>query len=261
GNRMTPTHATKKAKRYRYYVSASLLAGDRPQAQKGMRVPAGDIEALVLDRLRALFSSRIEVSDALASLQLEAHTLDAVLRSALKLSQRWLAMPPVEMKGLVRDIVERMIIAANRIDIRLNRAKIAAALEAGEASQWPELDPVVLSIEAKLRHAGKGKRLVIENGAEAEVNPGLVELIKEAFTRIQLLSGSDDSIEAMSGRLGMNKCRLTSLIRLSHLAPEIVGALLAGRHPIELTPIRLLRLSKNLPHDRKEQRRFLGFAA
>jgi site-specific DNA recombinase len=44
GNRMTPTHATKKAKRYRYYVSAS--------AQKGMRIPAGDIVALVLDRLR-----------------------------------------------------------------------------------------------------------------------------------------------------------------------------------------------------------------
>jgi hypothetical protein len=56
----------------------------------------------------------------------------------------------------------------------------------------------------------------------------------------------------------MNKCRLTSLIRLSHLAPEILGALLAGRHPIELTPTRLLRLSKNLPHDCKEQRRFLG---
>jgi site-specific DNA recombinase len=32
GSRMTPTHATKKAKRYRYYVSASLLAGDHPQA-------------------------------------------------------------------------------------------------------------------------------------------------------------------------------------------------------------------------------------
>jgi site-specific DNA recombinase len=30
GNRMTPSHAIKKAKRYRYYVSASLLAGDRP---------------------------------------------------------------------------------------------------------------------------------------------------------------------------------------------------------------------------------------
>jgi hypothetical protein len=123
--------------------------------------------------------------------------------------------------------------------------------------------PIAFVEPSKLQRTGKGKRLVIANGAEAEVNPGLVELIKEAFTiRIQLLSGSDDSsIEAMSGSLRMNKCRLTSLIRLSHLALEILGALLAGRHPIELTPTRLLRLSKNLPHDWNEQRRFLGFAA
>jgi site-specific DNA recombinase len=65
----------------------------------------------------------------------------------------------------------------------------------------------------------------------------------------------------MSARLGMNKGRLTSLVRLSYLAPDIIRALLAGRHPIELTPTRLLRLSKDLPHDWHEQRRFLGFAA
>ena len=262
GNRMTPTHATKKAKRYRYYVSAPLLADDRPQAQKGMRVPAGDIEALVLDRLRALFSSRIEVSDALGSLDLEARALDAALRNAFTLSKRWLAMPPVEMKSLVLDIVERVIIAANRIDIWLNRANIAAALEAGGGSQRPDIDPITLSIEAKLRRAGKGKCLVIANSAEAEINAGLVELSKEAFAiRIQFLSGSDDSIEAMGGRLGMNKGRLTSLIRLSYLAPDIVRALLEGRQPIELTPTQLLRLSKDLPHDWSEQRHVLGFAA
>jgi site-specific DNA recombinase len=262
GNRMTPTHATKRAKRYRYYVSASLLAGDHSPAQTGIRVPAGDIEGLVLDRLRAFFSPRIEVSDALASLHLEARPLDAALRNAFGLSERWLAMPPVEMKSLVRDIVERATITADRIEIRLGRANVAAALEAGGGSQRPAIDPITLSIEAKLRRAGKGKRLVIENGAEADVNEGLVELIKEAFAiRNQLLSGSDDSIEAMSGRLGMNKCRLTSLIRLSYLAPDIVRALLEGRQPIELTPMRLLRLSKDLPHDWSEQRHVLGFAA
>jgi DNA invertase Pin-like site-specific DNA recombinase len=262
GNRMTPTHATKKAKRYRYYVSASLLANDRPQAQKGMRVPAGDIEGLVLDRLRVFFSSRIDVGDALAPLDLDAHALDAALRNAFKLSERWLAAPPVERKSLVREIVETVTVAADRIEIRLSRAKVAAALETGGASQRLDLDPIVVSIEAKLRRTGTGKRLVIENGAGAKVNTGLAAMIAEAFAiRNQLLSGSDDSIEAMSGRLGMNKGRLTSLNRLSYLAPEIVGALLAGRHPIELTPTRLLRLSKNLPHDWKEQRRFLGFAA
>jgi site-specific DNA recombinase len=261
GNRMTPTHATKRAKRYRYYVSAPLLADDRPQAQKGMSVPAGDIEGLMLDRLRTFFSSKTDIGEALIPLDLEARPFDAGLRNAFTLSKRWLAMPPVEMKSLILDIVERITIAANRIDSWLNRAKIAAALEAGGGSQRPDIDPITLSIEAKLRRAGKGKRLVIANGAEAEVNAGLVELIKEAFAiRNQLLSGSDDSIEAMSGRLGMNKCRLTSLIRLSYLAPDIVRALLEGRQPVELTPTRLLRLSKDLPHDWSEQGQFLGFA-
>ena len=256
GNRMTPTHAKKRAKRYRYYVSAPLLAGE------GLRVSAGDIEALVLDRLRALLSSRTDVSETLAPLDLDAYALDAALRKALKLSERWLAMPPVELKSLVQEIVDRITVAADRIEIQLSRAKIAAALQVGERGQRPDLDPVVLSIEAKVRRAGKGKRLVIGNGAEAEVNAGLVELIKEAFAiRNQFLSGSHDSIEAMSGRLGMNKGRLTSLVRLSYLGPEIVRALLAGSQSNALTPSRLLRLSKNLPHDWKEQRCFLGFAA
>jgi hypothetical protein len=37
-----------------------------------MRIRAGDIEGLVLDRLRAFFSSKIEVSDVIAPLDLYA---------------------------------------------------------------------------------------------------------------------------------------------------------------------------------------------
>jgi site-specific DNA recombinase len=82
GNRMTPTHATKRGRRYRYYVTASLLASERPQGHGGMRVPAGDIEGLLLDRLRAFFASRTDVGDALAPLELDAHSLDVALCNA-----------------------------------------------------------------------------------------------------------------------------------------------------------------------------------
>jgi hypothetical protein len=61
-------------------------------------------------------------------------------------------------------IVERVTATADRIEIRLSRAKIAAALKAEGASQRPDLDPVVVSIEAKLRRAGKEKRSDIKNG-------------------------------------------------------------------------------------------------
>jgi site-specific DNA recombinase len=240
GNRLTPTHATKRGRRYRYYVSASLLTSERLQLQGGMRVPAGDIEGLVLDPLRAYFSSKTDICDALAPLDLDAHSLDAALHTASAFSECWLAAPPSETRSLVRDIVDQVIVGADRIDVRLSRAKIAAALQA-KVQGNTALEPVVLSIAAKLRRAGKGKRLVIANGAYAEVNQGITKLIKEAFSiRNQLLSGSDDSIEAMSARIGMNKFRLTSLVRLSYLAPGIIRALLAARHPIALTPTQLL---------------------
>lgn len=47
---MTPTHATKRGTRYRYYVSRSLLAGKAKDL--GQRIPAAALEALVTHRIR-----------------------------------------------------------------------------------------------------------------------------------------------------------------------------------------------------------------
>jgi hypothetical protein len=49
------------------------------------------------------------------------------------------------------------------------------------------------------------------------------------------------------------------LLRLSYLSPDIIRAIVAGEQPIELTPMRLVALSRNLPHDWEEQSRLLGF--
>jgi hypothetical protein len=73
-----------------------------------------------------------------------------------------------------------------------------------------------------------------------------------------LFSGHDDSVEAMAVGLGLRRDNLAVLLRLSYLAPEIVRAILAGQHPVELTPTRLIALSRGLPHDWAEQKRALG---
>jgi site-specific DNA recombinase len=52
GNRMSPTHSNKLGVRYRYYVSHALLQHRKEQAGGVARVPAPEIEALVLDGLR-----------------------------------------------------------------------------------------------------------------------------------------------------------------------------------------------------------------
>ncbi len=59
GERLTPSHAVKKGTRYRYYVSRSLIIGTAKDHSKGRRIPAGNLETLVINRLRAfLYGSR-----------------------------------------------------------------------------------------------------------------------------------------------------------------------------------------------------------
>ena len=52
GNRMTPSYARKNGKRYRYYLSSPLSQGQAEHAGSVRRVPASEIETLVIDAVR-----------------------------------------------------------------------------------------------------------------------------------------------------------------------------------------------------------------
>ena len=57
GNRMSPTHSNKHGVRYRYYVSHALLQKRNAAVGSVGRVPAPEIEALVLDGVRQHLAS------------------------------------------------------------------------------------------------------------------------------------------------------------------------------------------------------------
>ena len=52
GNRMSPTHARKSGIKYRYYLSSALLQGIAERAGSVCRVPAAQIDALVVRSVR-----------------------------------------------------------------------------------------------------------------------------------------------------------------------------------------------------------------
>jgi hypothetical protein len=68
GKPMTPTHAVKKGVRYRYYVSRRLITGKRGDGEigrdSGQRLPAVDLERLVVQRLRTFFADPDAVFEA-----------------------------------------------------------------------------------------------------------------------------------------------------------------------------------------------------
>lgn len=58
GNRMTPTYAVKKGVRYRYYISAALIQGQSDKTAKLNRVPAAEIEKLIISAVRKHFGEK-----------------------------------------------------------------------------------------------------------------------------------------------------------------------------------------------------------
>ena len=179
GDRMTPTHAVKKGKRYRYYVSAALITGQRSDHARGQRIPAGDIEGLVLDRLRAFFASDMDVSETLLPLELDASAQRAVLQCSALLVQRWSALPASDLHALVRSVVAHVTVGETVISVQLDRNAILTKLIPGAEPTETVTAPSILSIAARLRRAGKGTRLVIGDAAN-KISEGLVSLIGRA---------------------------------------------------------------------------------
>ena len=262
GQRMTPTHAVKKGRRYRYYVSTQLISGARAQHAKGLRTPAGDIEVLVLDRLRAFFASQRDLSEALSRFDLDASAVRSAMTKASQLVEDWANLPPIKLRELVRTMVETITVDDEKVIASIKPKEIATVL-LGHTCKLPEArhpGEIELTIDAKLRRAGKGIRLVVGGGVTDKPDAQMIALLRDAHaTREALLSGRDETIDAMSQRLGINRGTLSAHMRLSYLAPDIVRALVAGQHPEGLTPAGLISLCKDLAHDWQLQRTDLGF--
>ena len=62
GDRLSPAHATKNGKRYRYYVSNRLVRG-RKKGNDGWRIPAGELESIVDAQLNQILNDHTQLAD------------------------------------------------------------------------------------------------------------------------------------------------------------------------------------------------------
>src|SRR5580692_10997403 len=88
-NPMTPVRAVKKGTRYQYYVSRSLITGTVAENPDGQRIPAPNLDALVMNRMRSLFADPVEILNAISKGQHNAPAQKSLRDAAAALSARW----------------------------------------------------------------------------------------------------------------------------------------------------------------------------
>ena len=240
GAPLTPSHAVKSGRRYRYYVSKRLISGSSDNADEKVRwrLPAGEIERFVGDAVTKLFADRAALADALRGQGIEVERIPHLLKAIA----RW--------RGPVLDLVERVDLGTDRIAIGLDLSSLAVEQEI----------TIRHHVTMRIKRRGIEMRLVLEgNGAVPQIpDTALIQSVARAHKWFDnLSSGRSRSIGEIAKSEGLSDRYVSRLIPLAFLAPDIVEAILIGQQPVDLTAETLTRHT-DLPLVWAHQKALLG---
>jgi site-specific DNA recombinase len=197
GERMSPSHAVKNRKRYRYYVSQTLLQKRSSGTGQEARIPAHEIEALVLSQLQALLLDPGALLDLLSDETPDLAELHVLLAKAANFAQRWSSLAPAALTGLVRAITKRVVVHTDHVDIVLSPDRLRAALRTGPVfAEPPDLNQAcraeaTLTVDARLKRCGGETKLIVPAGASnttpARPNPTLLKALARAHSWVARL--------------------------------------------------------------------------
>jgi len=120
GVAMSPTHTRHRGRLYRYYTTQTLLKRGAGTCPVG-RVPAGDVEAAIVDQLRTVLRSPEIIVGTWRTARHEAKDLkESEVREAIgQLDPLWDELFPVEQARIVQLLIERVDVDREGLDIRL----------------------------------------------------------------------------------------------------------------------------------------------
>jgi DNA invertase Pin-like site-specific DNA recombinase len=129
GVAMSPSHTRKNGRLYRYYLSQTVLkqgSDDCPVA----RVPAAEIEKIVIDQVRILLLSPEIIVQTWRSARKSIKGLtESEVRNALQaFDPLWNELFPAEQSRIVQLLVERVDVRTDRVDIKLRIAGVSSLI-------------------------------------------------------------------------------------------------------------------------------------
>ena len=268
GHRMSPTHAVKAGKRYRYYISRPLVTEGRAKVPTACRIPATEVEQVVTDRIRALLADGTAVFDAVSSSPATTEQRGELVAQAADLARSWSEQSSHEQRRIVTTLITRIEVGDENVALHVVPAKLVAILQRDATGDGHSVnndgrnaETVIVSVPAQLQRIGKGSQLIVHGSTSrtAKPNASLIRLLARAHQlQHQLLHQSRPSIQDMATDADLNRNYTTLLLRLSWLAPDITQAILQGHQPPTLTADELSRATR-LPIDWQAQRAALGF--
>jgi site-specific DNA recombinase len=253
GERLTPSHATKNGRRYRYYVSRRLVTGTAQEGQPGWRLAAREIEHAVAEATSEILQDRAAVVAVISEVGVPSHQIPIILKTAAGVREK--LRSETEAPTLMAALVDRVALRRDAIDVVLSLNFLITQRE--HPPDAPRLT-ISRTIPMQLRHRGGEMRLIIEGaaGPTSNLDLGLVRIVARAVRWFEdLASQRENSLTEIAAREGVTDRYVGQLLPLALLSPDIIEAIAAGIQPPHMTAKRLIARAGRLPLEWSEQAR------
>jgi hypothetical protein len=240
GNRFTPSHAIKNGKRYRYYVSQAVIRGVKKQSGP-VRLPAEEIEQLVVTQLRLFLQSPQRLLDILANVA--RGTIES--QSIMTVSQEWVTATPHELQNALRSILVRVNVRQEKVELQLNKSALVDMFIGPECNDRPTAlsndadDLITIEAEAQVKRCRGEIRFLLSPDAhpgKPKSVPSLVRAVARAHDWMDRITrGELKNQRALAQHFGLNERYVSKIISLAFLSPYITEAILEGIQPPHLS--------------------------
>jgi hypothetical protein len=235
GNRMSPSHAAKGGRRWRYYVSQAVLQGRKHEAGSVARVPALEIEAKIAEEAHA--ASRASNRQGWRG----PHQPKASGRGASTDSP---AVHPSDYEAL-RAAIERVVMSRTTIEIEL--AEGMASDDQNRILTIPWTPPSPHRRREIIQ--GEGDRPCTMRPMRTEARALVIDAIRDAYHWLdELTTSPNQTIKSIAAREGKTERWIRRTISLAFLSPALVKAAVDGRLPRGFGVKRLMDLPMAWPH-------------
>jgi len=219
GNRMSPSHAAKGGRRWRYYVSQAVLQGRKHEAGSVARVPALEIERRVTEAVRAVAST---------SNRQGRHELHQPKASCSGASIDSPAVRPSDYDATLRAAIERVVMSRTTIEIELAEGVASDDQNRILIIFWTTPSPH----RRREIIQGEGERLSAISPMRTEARAVLTDALRDAHRWLdELTTSPNQTIESLAAREGKTERWIRRTISLAFLCPTLVKAAIDGRLP------------------------------
>jgi site-specific DNA recombinase len=269
GERLTPSHAVKKGTRYRYYVSRSLIVGTAKDKSTGRRIPAANLETLVMTKLRSFLADEGAILEAIRHEYAEGNAQARLIARGRKIAKEIESVTPDLIRAMLMALISRVDIRPDCVEISVRRSSLIELLGSGSidlvtqrGTPDNEAEAVLtLTVKARLQRVGREMKMLVENtDDQTGADSALLRIVARAHDIQEcLIQKSGLNLHAIASQEHVTPGYVSRLLRLSSLAPDIITAIVNGKNPPQLTAKKLMRLALEIPVDWTDQRKLLGF--